>query len=148
MPKVLAAQAFDVLTLMRTSDVKQSVQHVSKETKTVEFFLNGAELSLNSVNSEKLINHPSMNWAQFKDPVSHMCLPGAVVASWSLRQEVAGLNPFNDINFLSLNSANSVTKNLFYSVTKTFRKNSSECAVSLQLERRLCRSKQCSDFCE
>ena len=24
----------------------------------------------------------------FKDPVSHMCLAGAVVASWSLTQEV------------------------------------------------------------
>ena len=23
-----------------------------------------------------------MNWAQFKDTVSHMCLSGAVVASW------------------------------------------------------------------
>ena len=31
-----------------------------------------------------------MNWAQFKDPVSHMCFAGAVVTSWSLTQEVAG----------------------------------------------------------
>ena len=31
-----------------------------------------------------------MNWAQFKDPVSQMFLAGAVVASWSLTQEVAG----------------------------------------------------------
>ena len=30
-----------------------------------------------------------MNWAQFKDPVSHMCLTGAVVASWSLTEEVS-----------------------------------------------------------
>ena len=52
-----------------------------------------------------------MNWAQFKDPVSHMCLVGTVVASWSLTQEVAGSNPFNDKYF----SVNSV---------KTFRKNS------------------------
>ena len=35
-----------------------------------------------------------MNWAQFKDPVSHMCLVGAVVASRSLTQEVAGSSPF------------------------------------------------------
>ena len=42
--------------------------------------------SLNSVNSGKLINQ----WAQFKDPVSHMCLAGTVVASWSLTQDVAG----------------------------------------------------------
>ena len=30
-----------------------------------------------------------MNWAQFKDPISHMCLAGAVVTCWSLTQEVA-----------------------------------------------------------
>ena len=35
-----------------------------------------------------------MNWDSFKDPVSHMCLAGAVVASWSLTQEVAGSNTF------------------------------------------------------
>ena len=28
-----------------------------------------------------------MNWAQFKD---HMCPAGAVVASWSLTEELAG----------------------------------------------------------
>ena len=59
-------------------------------------FLNGAVLSLslvNLANSGNLINHRSMNWAQFKDPVSHMCLAGTVVASWSLTQEVAGLRP-------------------------------------------------------
>ena len=47
------------------------------------FFLNGAELSLNSVNSGNLMNHRSMNWAQFKDPVSHMCLAGAVFKPFS-----------------------------------------------------------------
>ena len=41
-----------------------------------------------------------MNWAQFKDPVSHMCLAGTVVASWSLIQEVAGSSPFNDKFFV------------------------------------------------
>ena len=35
-------------------------------------FLNGTELPLNSANSGNLINHQNMNWAQFKDPVSHM----------------------------------------------------------------------------
>ena len=50
----------------------------------------GAELSLNSSYSGNLINHWSMNYAQFTDPVSHMCLAGAVVASWCLTQEVAG----------------------------------------------------------
>ena len=62
----------------------------------LEFFLNGAELSLNSVNSGNLANYWSMNWAQLKDAVSHMCLAGTVVASWSLTREVAGPNPFID----------------------------------------------------
>ena len=35
-----------------------------------------------------------MRWGQLKDPVSHMCLAGDVAASWSLTQEVKGLNPF------------------------------------------------------
>ena len=35
-----------------------------------------------------------MNCGHFKDPVCYLCLTGAVVASWSLTQEVAGLNPF------------------------------------------------------
>ena len=29
-----------------------------------------------------------------KEPVSHLCLSGAVVASWSLRQEVANSNGY------------------------------------------------------
>ena len=37
-----------------------------------------------------------------------MGLAGTVVASWSLTQEVAGLSPFNENYFLSLNSLNSV----------------------------------------
>ena len=56
-----------------------------------------------------------MNWAQFKDPVSHICLAGAVVASWSLTLEITGSNPFNGKYFLLLNSVNTV---------KTFRENS------------------------
>ena len=35
-----------------------------------------------------------MNWAKFKDPVSHVCLAGTVAASWSLTQEVVGSSPF------------------------------------------------------
>ena len=42
--------------------------------------------SVNSANSGNLINFRSMNWAQFKDPVSHMLL--------SLTQEMVGLCPF------------------------------------------------------
>ena len=33
-----------------------------------------------------------MNWTQFKDPLGYPCLAGAVVASWSLTQEVVGSN--------------------------------------------------------
>ena len=33
-----------------------------------------------------------MNWAQFKDPVSHINLAGAVVACWFVTQEIAGSN--------------------------------------------------------
>ena len=54
-----------------------------------------------------------MNWPQFKHPVSHMCLAGAVVASWCLTQEVAGSSPFTVmINILSLNSAKTFRKKL------------------------------------
>ena len=57
-----------------------------------------------------------MNLAQFKDPVSHMCLAGAVVASWSLAQEVAGLSPFTVMTNIF------VTK--FAEFSERFRKNS------------------------
>ena len=68
------------------------------------------EQNLNSVNSAKLINHLSINLAQFKDSVSHVCLAGAMVASWSLTQEVVGLIPFNDNYFLFLNSVKTFRK--------------------------------------
>ena len=47
-----------------------------------------------------------MNQSQFKDPVSHICLAGTVVESWSLTQEMTGSNPFTLMTniFLSLNS--------------------------------------------
>ena len=35
-----------------------------------------------------------MIWVQFEVPVSHMCLPGAMVACWSLTQEMAGCKGF------------------------------------------------------
>ena len=39
-------------------------------------------------------DHWSINWAQYKEYVSHMCPAGTVVVSWSLTQEVAGSRPF------------------------------------------------------
>ena len=64
-------------------------------TNWMEFFLNGARLSWNFVNSLNLINHWIMNWSQFKDPVSYMCLDGTVLASWSVTEWVVVLRTFN-----------------------------------------------------
>ena len=58
----------------------------------MEFCLDAAEFSLNSVNSGNVIHHWNMNWGQFKDPLWYQCLPCTVIASLSLTQEVAGLN--------------------------------------------------------
>ena len=56
-----------------------------------------------------------MEWkfSEFRDPASHVCLAGAMVAFWSLTQEVAGSNPCDNKYLLYL--LNSV---------KTFRENS------------------------
>ena len=83
----------------------------------MELFLNRAELSLNSGNPRNLINHLSMNWAQYKDPVSHMRIADTVVASWSLTQELSGSNHFTVTTnifvteFNELNSNSNVTFN-------------------------------------
>ena len=45
-----------------------------------------------------------MNWVQFKDPVSHLCLAGTVVICWSCILEAEGSNAFDDKYFRSLNS--------------------------------------------
>ena len=47
-----------------------------------------------------------MYWGQFKDSVFHMCLSGTVVASSTLTQGLAGLNPFycNDNVFSDLST--------------------------------------------
>ena len=63
---------------------------------TLEYSLNGAELSLNpvnSANSENLRNHWSMNWVQYKDLNCYLCLCGLVVSSLFLTQEILGSNP-------------------------------------------------------
>ena len=83
-----------------------------------QFFLDGADISLNSVNSAdsgNLIISWNMNWVQFKDPVSQMCLAGTVVASWSLTQEVTGSSLFTVMaNILPLNSVKTFrNKNAF-----------------------------------
>ena len=59
-----------------------------------------------------------MNWSQFKDPVSHTCLAGAILVSWSLTREVAGSNPFT------------VMTNIFViEFMKTLRENSNDCCI-------------------
>ena len=47
------------------------------------------------MNSEKLTNHWSINWVQFKNPHCYLCLHGPVVVCWFITQEVRGSNtPF------------------------------------------------------
>ena len=73
-----------------------------REEFTLEFSLNGAELSLNSGNSENLRNHWGMNWIQYKDLLCCLCLCGWVVESLSLTHEILGSNPaifLFDFNF-------------------------------------------------
>ena len=55
----------------------------------MEFFLN--EQNFHWIQRIQGINHWSMNWAQFKDHVPHMCIPGAVVEYWFIIQEIGHL---------------------------------------------------------
>ena len=57
-----------------------------------------------------------MNKAQYKDPIYHICLAGALVASWSLIQEVAGLSLFTVRTNMFVNE--------FSKFSETFRRNS------------------------
>ena len=58
-----------------------------------------------------------MNWSQFKDPVSHMCLSGTVVVPWSLTQELAGSSHFTVMTNIFVTE--------FSEFNKTFKRNSS-----------------------
>ena len=90
---------------------RSSRSFLTVQLGSLEFFLNGTELPLNSgilANSGNLINHWSMN-------LSQMCPAEAVVSSWSFTQEVVGSNPCDNKYFLSLSLLNSV---------ETFRKSS------------------------
>ena len=53
-----------------------------------------------------------MNWDQLKDPVSHMCLAGAVVASWSLTQVVAGSSSFNVMKIIFVSEFAEFSENI------------------------------------
>ena len=46
-----------------------------------------------------------------KDPVSHMCLAGTAVASWSLTQEVASLTPFTVMTNIFVNEFSEFSEN-------------------------------------
>ena len=56
-----------------------------------------------------------MNWVNFRDPVSHLCFAGTLVACWFFTQEVAGSSPF----IVMINTF--VTE--FSEISETFRKN-------------------------
>ena len=75
------------------SVVAPTLQPNFEISATLEFSLNGAELSLNSTNSENLRNHWGMNWVQYNDLLCYLCLCGLVVSSPSLTQEILGSNP-------------------------------------------------------
>ena len=53
-----------------------------------------------------------MNWAQFEDPVSHKCLAGAMVSSWSVTQEVAGSSPFTVMTNNFVTELNEFSENI------------------------------------
>ena len=53
-----------------------------------------------------------MNWGQFKDPFSHMCLAGVVKASWSITQEMAGLSPFTVMTNISVTELGEFSENI------------------------------------
>ena len=59
------------------------------------------------MNSGKLINHSSMNWAQFKDPHCYLCLHGAVV-TWFITQEVGGFEYTCFAKIISTDSVDSL----------------------------------------
>ena len=59
------------------------------------------------------LNHRSMNWAQFKDPVSHMCLAGAVVASWFITQETAGSDSFTVMTSIFVTEVPEFSENIW-----------------------------------
>ena len=53
-----------------------------------------------------------MNLDQRKDPVSHMCLTGAVIESWCLTQEVAGLSPFTVMRIIFVSEFAEFSENI------------------------------------
>ena len=81
-----------------------------------------------------------MNWAQFKDPVSHMCLVGAVVASWSLTQEVEGLSLFTVMtNVFVCEFSENIWENSkgCYPLFRLSHKNEPHCVVLFQTVKNL-----------
>ena len=93
------------------------------QMEPLEFSLNGAELSLNSLNSENLRNHWGMNWVQYKDLLCCLYLCGWVVEPLSLTQEILDSNPaifLFDFNFFVTEFSDSVNS------VKAFRENSNE----------------------
>ena len=86
--------SFSEIVLLLQECIHSNFSVKNDSAEDIGFFPKWNRNSLNSANSGNLINHLNMNWAKIKDPVSHMCLTGAVVASWSLTQEVEVLNLF------------------------------------------------------
>ena len=80
------------------------------------------------------------NCASFKDPVSHMCLAGAMVASWSLTQEMAGSNPFTVMTNIFVTE--------FTEISETFRKISiDKVKQTITMQRRYYSMRKFVKFC-
>ena len=73
----------------------------AKLFSSVEFFPKWSVTLTEFSEFRETDNHWGMNWAQFKGPVSHMCCVGAVVACWSLTQEVAGWQGFESFYWMT-----------------------------------------------
>ena len=59
--------------------------------------------------SDKSLKH---ELGAIKDPVSHMCLAGTVVASWSVTQDVTGLSPFTIMTNIFVSEFSEFSKNI------------------------------------
>ena len=66
-----------------------------------------------------------MNWPQFTDHVSHTYLAGAVVASWSLTQVVAGSSPFTVMTNIFVSEFSETFKKNCYQMIATIRSDES-----------------------
>ena len=83
--------------------IVQKESQITKSRSLIGVFPKQNRNSVNPMNSGNLKKQWCMNWIQFKDPVSRMCLGGNVVAVLVFNIKVGRLEPFycNDICFFT-----------------------------------------------